>query len=166
MRVSSLLFLALAGLTAAAGPAAAAVDVAFVAPEKYTDGGGKGGFRDVPTKTAVEREVRDHLVKLGESNLTPNQVLKIEILDIDLAGRRDILGAHADDVRIYDELNSPRIKLRYTLEEDGRAILTGEDVLSDPLYLRSLARASSGDPLRYERPMLTKWFLARIVNRG
>jgi len=144
---------------------AAAVDVTFVEPEHYSDGGGKGGLSDVPTKETVEREIRNHLVNLGERNLAPNQTLKIEVLDIDLAGRRDVLGAGVHDVRVYDQLNSPRIKLRYVLEENGRAVLNGEETLTDPLYLNSLARASTGDPLRYERPMLTKWFLARIVER-
>jgi len=165
MRVPSLISLSLAASIAVAVPATAAVDVAFVAPEHYTDGGGKGGFRDVPTKEAVEREIRNHLSALGQQNLAPDQVLKVEVLDIDLAGRRDVLGAGTNDVRVYDELNSPRIKLRYVLEDKGQVILSGDDVLTDPLYLRSLAPGSTGDPLRYERPMLTKWFSMRIVGR-
>lgn len=161
--LSSFVGLSLAAFLSAA--MAATVDVAFVEPERYADGGGKGAFRDLPTKGAVEREIRNHLVNLAERKLAPNQVLKIEVLDIDLAGRRDVLEAGGDDIRVYDQLNSPRIKLRYVLEENGGAVLNGEETLTDPLYLNSLARASTGDPLRYERPMLTKWFLARIVER-
>jgi hypothetical protein len=162
--LASLVALSLATLLSSAA-IAAIVDITFVAPEHYTDGGGKGGLRDVPTKEAVEREIRAHFVNLAGHNLAPNQTLKIEILDIDLAGRRDVLGAGVNDIRVYDELNSPRIKLRYALEEDGHAVLNGEEALADPLYLNSLAPSSTGDPLRYERPMLTKWFLARIVER-
>ena len=164
MRVFRLLSFTLPALIAAlsATAASAAVDVAFVAPEHYTDGGGKGGFGDLPVKAVVEREIRAHLTGLGERNLAPGQTLKIEVLDIDLAGRRDILGSSNGDVRVYDQLNSPRIRLRFTLEEGGQIVSSGEDLLTDPLYLNSLSRTSTGDPLRYERPMLTKWFLGRF----
>ena len=169
MRLLGSICVALCALIVAAvcSPAWAAVDVSFVAPEHYTDGGGKGGFRDGPTKEVVEREIRSHLVDLGARSLRPEQTLKIEILDIDLSGRRDVLGgARAEDIRVYDQLSFPRIKLRFSLEEGGHVVASGEDVLSDPLYLDTLSRAPSGDPLRYERPMLTKWFLARFAARG
>jgi len=52
------------------------------------------------------------------------------------------------------------------LSEDGRAVASGEERLSNPTYLNTIARPSSGDPLRYERPMLTKWFVARFVRRN
>jgi hypothetical protein len=168
MRVLRLISVAFAAASVAAlltSPAYAAVDVAFVAPDGYSDGGSKSDLLDLPTRATVEREIRAHLVGLGERNLGPNQSLKIEILDIDLAGRRDVLGAGARDIRVHDQATPPRIKLRFSLEENGKTIASGEDTLMDPLYLNSIARPSNSDPLRYERPMLTKWFLARIVER-
>lgn len=164
-RTAPLVFVAAFSLISTA-VAAATVEVEFVEAERYTDGGGRGGVSDVPAKEVVLREIRSHLEGLGARNLAANQVLKVAILDIDLAGRRAILGVGTNDVRVYEELTPPRITLRFSLEEDGRTVANGEDRLSDPLYLRSLQKPSVGDPLRYERPMLTKWFLARIVNRG
>jgi len=164
-RTVPLIFLAAFSLWSTA-VLAANVDVEFVDPDSFTDGGGRGGVRDVPAKEVVLREIRGHLEGLGARNLAANQVLKIAVLDIDLAGRRAILGSGTDDVRIYEELTPPRIRLRFTLEEDGRTAVSGEDKLSDPLYLKSPSRAAGSDPLRFERAMLTKWFMARIVNRG
>lgn len=97
--------------------------------------------------------------------MAANQTLKIDILDIDIAGRRDVLGGGTQDVRVYDDISPPKIKLRYALEEDGRAVSNGEEQLSDPTYLNTLSKASTGDPIRYERPMLTKWFVARFVRK-
>lgn len=163
-RTVGLAFVAAFSLLSAAA-SAATVEVEFVEPERFTDGGGRGGFGDVPAKDVVLREIRSHLEGLGARNLAANQVVKIAVLDIDLAGRRAILGSGTNDVRVYEDLTMPRITLRFALEKDGRAVLSGEDTLSDPLYLRSLQRPAAGDPLRYERPMLTKWFLARIAKR-
>jgi hypothetical protein len=67
-------------------------------------------------------------------------------------------------VRVYDDISPPRIKLRYALEDNGRAAASGEETVSDPTYLSGVGRSSaSSDPIRYERAMLTKWFLARFV---
>jgi len=152
----------------ALSPAASAgkVEVVFVAPEGYTDIGGRSGSGDVPTKEVVLREIHDHLVGLGERNLSPAQELTIEILDIDIAGRRDVLGrGGGEDARVYQRTTWPRIELRYSLMQDGRLVTSGQDRLTDLTYLDGRIRISAGDPIRYERPMLSKWFNARFVRR-
>lgn len=143
---------------------AGTAEVNFLNPDGYSDPGAKGGMREQPTREAVLREIRAHLSDLAQRNLGPNQTLKIDVVDIDIAGRRDTLRSGADDVRIYDDISPPRIKLRYALEENGRAVTSGEETISDPTYLNGVGRtSSSSDAIRYERAMLTKWFLARLV---
>lgn len=138
------------------------VEVVFVAPERFTDAGGKGGTRDVPTKAAVLREIQSFLVSRG-ARLPATQELKVEILDLDIAGRRDVLGGGAgEDVRVFDQMAFPRINLRYALIENGQALASGEDRLTNPSYLDGLSRAPSGDPIRYERALLNRWFNARF----
>lgn len=157
---------AVAALILGAGSAlAGTAEVNFVEPDRYSDAGGRGGMRDVPMREVVLREIRAHLVDLAQRNLPANQTLKIDITDIDIAGRRDVLGAGVEDVRVYDDISPPRIRLTFVLSEDGRTVSEGEERLSDPNYLNTVARVPQGDPLRYERPMLTKWFLARFVTR-
>jgi hypothetical protein len=157
--VAAVAVLVLGAEAALAGTA----EVNFVAPDGYSDPGGRGGMRDLPTREAVLREIKAHLLDLAQRNLAPDQSLKIDILDIDIAGRRDVLGAGVQDVRIYDDISPPRIKLRFALSENGKDVASGEETLSDPTYLNTLGRVPQGDPLRYERPMLTKWFVARFV---
>lgn len=157
---------AAAALVFGAGAAwAGTAEVNFLEPDGYSDAGGRGGMRDLPTREAVLREIRAHLLDLAQRNLAPNQSLKVDVIDVDIAGRREVLRAGAQDVRVYDDISPPRIKLRFALSEDGRVVASGEERLSDPSYLNTLSRPSSGDPLRYERPMLTKWFVARFVRR-
>ena len=153
-----------AALVFGAGAAlAGTAEVNFLEPDGYSDAGGRGGMRDLPTREAVLREIRAHLLDLAQRNLAPNQSLKIDVIDIDIAGRREVLGAGVQDVRVYDDISPPRITLRFALSEDGRVVASGEERLSDPSYLNTLARVPQGDPLRYERPMLTKWFVAQFV---
>jgi len=155
---------ALAALILGAGTAlAGTAEVNFVDADRYSDAGGRGGMRDRPTREVVLREIKAHVLDLAQRNLGPNQALVVDIVDIDIAGRRDILGAGGEDVRVYDDISPPRIKLRFVFSDGGKETLRGEDTLSDPTYLRSLARVPQGDPIRHERPMLTKWFVARFV---
>jgi hypothetical protein len=156
-------YIAAMALVVATGPAAAATaEVNFVDPDGYADPGGKGGLRDVPTRETVFREIRAHLSDLAQRNLPADQLLKIDVVEIDIAGRREILRTGGEDVRIYDDISPPKIVLRFTLSAGGRVVDSGEERLSNPTYLNTLGRASSGDPIRYERPMLTKWFMARF----
>ena len=64
-------------------PAGAGVTVSFVEPATYTDTGQFGREAD-----SALREIEAHLKYLGERYLPPDRILKIEVLDIDLAGRR------------------------------------------------------------------------------
>ena len=124
MRVP-LLALALATLPATAH---AVVEVAFVSPETYADAGSHPGDRAAPgTLQALAR----HLERLGADRLPPGRTLKVEVLDVDLAGRFEPWRAKAYDVRILRETTLPRIALRYVLEEDGRELARGEEKLSD-----------------------------------
>jgi hypothetical protein len=155
---------AIAALVLGTGAAlAGTAEVNFINADRYSDAGGRGGMRDLPTREVVLREIKAHLLDLAQRNLAPEQTLVIDIVDIDIAGRRDVLGAGSEDVRVYDDISPPRIKLRYALSESGKETIRNEETLSDPTYLRTLARVPQGDPLRYERPMLTKWFVARFV---
>jgi hypothetical protein len=151
-------FLALA-LSALPAAADAAVEVAFVSPEAYADAGSYPGDRVAP---ATLRELARHLERLGAARLPEGRSLKIEVLDLDLAGHFEPWRATAYNVRILRETTWPRIALRYVLTEDGRELARGEEKLSDLNYLDRPGRRLSGDPLRYEKAMLDDWFRARF----
>jgi hypothetical protein len=150
---------ALAGLwLAVAMPASAAVSVTFTKPEDYSD---------VP-RSGVERErlleeFKDYFTKLG-AKLPAGEDLKLEIIDIDLAGRIDPGRIRFNDVRILrGRADWPRMDIRYTLEANGKVLDKGEDKIADMSYLDSVTSYWSDDPLRYEKKMIDDWFKKKFL---
>ncbi len=140
-------------------PAAADVSVSFLDPSRYTDAGRDPG--EVERNTA---EIGKYLEGLGLRYLKPGQSLKIEVLDIDLAGRPRMHGGSANDIRVLTGgADWPRIKLKYTLEAKGEAPRSAEEDLSDMGYLQNPDR--TGASLAYEKRMLDDWFRARFAQR-
>ena len=156
----SVLFLA---QSAWAGPN---LTVVFVNPEKYSDASYSSSFANAQDQADVQRDIEQHLQGLAERALPSGDSLKIEVLDIDLAGRvepfRSRVGA---DVRVVRDISWPRMELRYTLTHGGQATASREERLSDLNYLSSFNRYSSGDRLRYEKAMLDDWFAERFAKR-
>jgi hypothetical protein len=151
---------ALVLIALAARPAAAAVEVSFLHPEGYTDAGRYDGAKADPgTLDALKR----HLRRLGERGLKPGQTLKIEILDIDLAGRFEPWHAAAYDIRFLRPITWPRIALRYELNDGNGTVSGAEETLADLNYQMRTSAASSSDPLRYEKAMLDGWFKRRFA---
>ena len=149
-----------AGLLVAAGAASAAtVSVTFVQPENFTDAGFSRGSATARDLAELQQEMQQHLQRLADRKLAASDTLQIEVLDIDLAGDFESPRlARFSDVRIVRDFASPRIKLRYMVSQGDKVVTRGEDQLSDMNFLWSLNHYSSGDRLRYEKPMLDAWF--------
>lgn len=152
MRIISRTWLAALSL-AVTGAAWAGVSVSYVQAEK---------FSDLP-RQATERErmlkaLSEHFQKLGQK-LPPDQTLKIEVTDIDLAGREEPSRRTMDDLRVLrGGADWPHMSLRYSLESNGKVLRSGSDNLSDMSYLNRINSYSSGDTLRYEKRMIDDWF--------
>lgn len=149
---------------ATAGSAMAGVTVAYDNPQNFTDAKLYYGFSKVDK--FVLKDLGRHLDKLGQRYLPADQTLKIEVLDIDLAGYFRRFGRAGDNVRILDQATWPRIKLRYTLSKDGAVLSEGEDYLIDQNYLTYAYVGSTTDSLRYEKRLLTDWFQKRFEQKG
>ena len=145
-------------------PAGAAVAVSFPNGEQATDGSLRYDKRS-RAEARVQRDIRQYLEELGERHLAAGQVLTIDVLDIDLAGERKPWRTLADDVRILRRDAWPRIRLRYTFQEQGRTVLSAEETVRDQYYLENAMSRLSTDPLRYEKAMLKDWFRERFVER-
>ena len=154
MRISTMAKTWLAALALAAGSSAwAGVQVTFDKPDDYSD---------VPFSSRDREQVLaglgNHFTWLGKS-LPPGQDLRIEITDVDLAGREDPARRGAFDVRVMTgRADWPRLRLRYTLEQHGKVIASGNAYLSDMSYLQHINRYSRNDALRYEKRMIDDWF--------
>ena len=142
------------------GIARAGAEVSFVDPDSFTDAGLQGESR-IGAGAPVLRAIREHLERLGR-RLPPQQMLRIEILDVDLAGRYEPWRVQAQTVRIMTDTTWPRLRLRYIIEQAGRTIAAGEEEVADPSYLTRSRQAQRSDPLWFERVMLTEWFKRRF----
>jgi hypothetical protein len=154
---------ALAAACALPAYAAGAVEVSFLPDShRYSDPG-----RDPADAQRNENTLARYLQDLGARWLPDGQQLRIDVLDLDLAGSlRPPRRAPIDEVRIArGGADVPRIVLRYSLTEGGRVLASGEETVTDLNYLRHGADIHDGEPLRNEKRMLAGWFKARLVER-
>ncbi|NNG24787.1 DUF3016 domain-containing protein [Telluria aromaticivorans] len=158
---SSIGKLALAGLLAlGAGAASAGVTVNYVESDK---------FADLPfapwEREEVLRDLADHFAKLGKA-LPPGVDLKVDITEIDLAGREYPNARSGRELRVLNGMADwPMIELRYTLTSNGQVVGSGSERLSDMSYLNRISRFSDSDSLRYEKRMIDDWFNKTILQK-
>ena len=156
-----------ASLLVAAGAASAAtVSVTFVQPEKFTDAGYSRGRATERELADLQQEIQQHLQRLADRKLDASDALQVEVLDIDLAGDfQPNRFARFSEVRVIRDVASPRITLRYTGKLGDRVVTGPEEQLSDMNFLWGHNRYSSGDRLRYEKPLLDGWFERRFAKQ-
>jgi hypothetical protein len=157
MRARTLL---LSSLIAVAGNAlASTVDVSFVNPDSYGDAG-NSKWDEAPNLQMLAR----YMQTLGQQYLPPNQSLKLELLDVDLAGTVKPSARGGGEVRLVrGKADFPRMHLRYTLLADGQPVRNGDEWLSDLGYTGHLPTYRKNEPLYYEKYMLLSWFKSRFV---
>lgn len=145
--------LALAGLALlGTGAASAAVTVTYTHPEKFIDLADNDVERE-----RVLKEFDRYFAQLAK-RLPPGQNLAIEVLDVDLAGRVEPTMRMRDLRILTGGADWPSMRLRYRLEADGKVLASGEESLSNMVYLDRLNHYSGNDPLRYEKQMIDAWF--------
>lgn len=149
--------LALGGLLAlAAGAASADVTVNYVQPERFSD------LPFTPwDREAVLKELTEHFASLG-AQLPPGQNLRVDVLDVDLAGRE--VPGRSRDLRIVKDIDWPRIDLRFVIEQNGQVLRSGEAHLRDMTFL-DRARFTDRETLTYEKHMIDQWFYSEILPR-
>lgn len=147
--------LAIVCFSASVGAFAAAT-VTYVNTEKMTD-----VPRFASDRESMEMIFRDHLNELS-SQLPPGQVLKVEFIDIDLAG--DVFPkVPVRDIRVMKgQADWPRMHLRYSIEQDGKVLRSGERELSDSNYLMH-SRSYNQDLYGHDEQMLDDWFRKEIL---
>jgi hypothetical protein len=149
-RVLALAILACAAVATTAA-AAGSAEVRFVEPQKFTD----AGFGAVETGRTTG-ELAEHLKRLA-ARLPEGQTLKIDVLDIDLAGSVEHRAAR--DIRVLrGRADWPRIELRYELVADGRTLKGGSEHLADMNYLWNAGAPGMQGNLSHEERMLSRWF--------
>lgn len=112
--------------------------------------------RDEAGRELMEERLLEHLATLA-SRLPAGQELKVEILDIDLAG--EVFPRVAiQNVRVLrGHGDPPRMHLRYTVEQEGRVVSNGERRLVNHGYQSSFNRYSN-EMFAHEKQLLDNWF--------
>ncbi len=151
----ALLIAAGTAMTFAAGNASAVVTVTFTQPEGYVD------MPFAPwDKEQVMKDLRTHFEKLG-TQLPSGQDLKVEVLDIDLAGQMEPMARAGREIRVLKgRADWPTIQLRYSVEAEGKVLKSGDARVADMAYLNHSysSRYATNESLRYEKIMLDSWF--------
>ncbi len=150
MKTQTLLFISL--MSVVASTAHAGVTVKFIEPENFVD------LPFMPhARASALAEIQKHFEKYG-AQMAASQNLAIEVLDIDLAGTEEQNFRHGREVRVLrGTADWPSMRLRYTLETEGRVVKSGESRLSSMNYLHQHNRYFSNEPLRYEKQMIDGW---------
>jgi hypothetical protein len=151
-------FVAAAAAALIALPLHATVTVSYGDPDLFTDAGDRNSD---PRKVMLTLE--RHLKDLGDRYLPAQSNLKIEVLDLDRAGRPYM--NQPTEIRIITgKADPPCIELSYTLEIDNKALPSRRERVCDPDYLRPLEpQYDEHDPLVYEKRMLEQWFRQRFA---
>lgn len=140
--------------------AAGVVEVSFVNPEKFADIG-----RQQIDRQRTQDRLQRHFGSLGDQ-LPEGQALKIEVLDIDLAGELEMALQQGGERRVLrGRADWPRMTLQYTLISGGKTLKSGRDNLSDMAYLKSPAPplTATSEALYHETRMIDRWFTRNFV---
>lgn len=145
--------LAAALLLFAGAANAGTASVTFAHPEQFAD-----LPRDASNREQVLADLSEHFGALA-AKLPAGQDMKVEVLDVDLAGRSWPGMWGTRELRVLEGgADWPHIKFRYTVTQDGKVVKSGDETVQSMDYLMRLNRYSSGDSLRYEKQMLDSWF--------
>ncbi|QGZ39571.1 DUF3016 domain-containing protein [Pseudoduganella flava] len=151
-----------AGLTAlllTAGLASAGTATVTYGPlDKMTD-----VPRFASDREGMEAHFREHMGKLAEQ-LPAGQVLKVEFVDIDLAGDQFPRVAIQDVRVLKGRADWPRMELRWSVEQDGTVVSSGTSKVADPNYLMSSNRYNN-EMYGYEKEMLDDWFRKEVLKK-
>lgn len=143
-----------AGVGMAGAVQAAELDMHFQPLDKYRDLG-----RSVTEREDIQKALSAHFQRLAAERLPAGQTLRIDLLEINRAGEMDLRHRLPDEIRVLREVTWPQMEFSYVLLEGGKELKSGKASLSDMNYLHgSSARYNDGDPLRYEKPMIDRWF--------
>lgn len=115
---------------------------------------------DVPRYQA-DREIMEEqfreLFDTLSSRLPAGQQLKVDIIDVDLAG--EVFPRVAiQNVRVMNgRTDPPRIELRYSIEQDGKVLGSGERKLVNYGYQHGF-NSDSDEVFSHEKQLIKDWF--------
>lgn len=160
MRFSAALFIGamLTFLASAVLPGSAQADVrvTFINSYYYSDLSGKP-----PDKREVTlSEVRKAFVDLGAHFIRPDQILKIEVLDMQRIKLPSSDSATGSSHASKAEAQPLRMEIQYALQQGGKTLVQSRDSLSDASYLANPIppEAKKNRGFIHVKEMLRDWY--------
>jgi len=138
--------------------AAPSVEVIYDNPEHFRDASLDSNGYERGADQQVMKELRSYLQTLGKRYLPPGQTLRIDIRDIDLAGRYEPWHPQAYSIRFMRDITWPSIDLHYVLSQQGQPLSQADARVTDKFYLQRPGRSANSDRLYAEKAMLEEWF--------
>ena len=93
----------------------------------------------------------------AEQNLTSEQVLKVEVTNLDLAGDARYRPELGKEMRVLTDVTPPRITFQYQIVEGEQVIKQGDEEISDLNYLSSVMGPARDRRLAYEKKLISNW---------
>jgi hypothetical protein len=158
------LAIAAALMVASSAHAAPVVEVNFINPQNYSDASPYSIGTNEKDRDWALAELRKELEGLGARLLRSDDRLKLDVLDVDLAGevQRSRTGLER---RVLNEQRMPRFQIRYSLNRAG-AEMSGEERVTELGYLFNPNRCRSDEPLCREKTVLADWFERTFAESG
>jgi hypothetical protein len=153
----------LLGAVLAAAPLAApaaAVQVEFTDPAKFTDVGRSYSYRDEVDDTLAQ--LKRHLVDQANRLLPGDEKLDVTVTDIDLAGSFEPWQRYSREVRVVRRTYPPRIDLTFRLSRGDTVLKEGARSLRDAAFLDQSLRYRD-DALGHEKQLLDDWLRHEFV---
>lgn len=144
-------------LLLAALPCAAAINVSFDKTRRWADAGMAGD-----EAISNVRDLATYIAGIAKRDLPVDADFNLEILDVDLAGDRRLVGRGVWIRHMDGTADWPTVKVKFRLHVPGRPDMEAVDKISGENYL-SHGESLSYDPMRYEKLMIDEWFKYRIV---
>ena len=144
---------ALALLVALLPLAQATVEVQLVHPEKFSDGLDRWDSQ----RDELMKGLAAHLQATAAKVVPAAQTLKIEVLDLNLAGEMKPFGPSHEMVRVMNQVSVPSMQVHYVLSQGDQVLREGSDRLVDLDYLNRFNRYWENDSLRFDKPMVDDW---------
>lgn len=143
-------------LGTSAALAAGQVDVSFKPADELSDVG-RGLDRERNVKALAE-----HFKSLA-AQLPDGQALKVEVLDVDMAGELRPM-RRGDELRVMKGgADWPKLDLKWSLTSGGQVLKSGQERLADMAYLQHPLRGGETSPVAYEARLIDRWFEARVL---
>jgi len=137
------------------------VEIKWTSPDDYQDIKESNFERKSQFREHLFESLDLHFAKLA-NDLPVGSTLKIEVIDLALAGDRRI---GPNEIRVISNHYPPRIKLSYQLTTADQQILaSGEDNYRDMHFMASKSFYPPRERFLYEKVMLDKWFKRTFVH--